>query len=62
MKVAQHEVLGWCSEKVIRPGRDGRSAGYTCEARSPSNANPAVRAGLLSSGPSGTTHPHARLS
>jgi len=33
MKVTQYEVLGWGSEKVIRPGQDGRSAGYTCEAR-----------------------------
>jgi hypothetical protein len=26
MKVAQHEVLGWRSEKATRPGRDDRRA------------------------------------
>jgi hypothetical protein len=31
MKVAQYEVLGWCSKKATRPGRDDRGAAYAGE-------------------------------
>jgi hypothetical protein len=72
-KVAQYEVLGNDAEREVRPARDDRKGSPFCLAcglaivsirRSSRpgrigllDANPALRTGLLSSGPCGTS-PH----
>jgi hypothetical protein len=71
MKVAQYEVLGWRSETATRPGRDDRwlltlvmphtrdrmpNVSIVPEGRTFAfESFPALRTGLLSSGPTGTT-------
>ena len=70
---AQYEVLGWRSEKATRPGRDDRRLVTLVKPQAKNRTErfyrpwrdgrvflhhfPALRAGLLSLGPSGTDPP-----